>query len=103
MPVILVLLGLALLQIVYIKNSPPLYLNTLAFPGPQRVLFNKDVVSTTPGEVDYSPQDLAGNLPDASYFAVTYDTTSNSYASFYEQVNATQFVGETEPYRFGSY
>ncbi len=40
-PIILVLFGLSLLQIPWLKNSPAFYLDTSAYPGPQRLLFNE--------------------------------------------------------------
>ena len=42
-PVLLVLFGLSLLQIGWLKDSPSFYLNTSAYPGPQRVLFNSEI------------------------------------------------------------
>lgn len=78
-PVVLVLVGLSLLQIPFLKDSPAFTLDTSAYPSPQRLLFNNDIISTTAGGVDFTPQTLAGNLPGGSYFDVTYDTTSTSY------------------------
>jgi hypothetical protein len=47
---------------------------------------------------------LAENLPSAStYFDVTFDSTYTSYNEFYSAINEQQFVGASEPYRFGSY
>ena len=47
-PVILVLLGLGLLQIPWIVDSPAFYLSTDAYPGPQRITMNNDnYVQTT--------------------------------------------------------
>ena len=47
-PIILVIIGLGLLQVGWLKDSPAFYLDTSAYPGPQRVLFNSDnVVPTT--------------------------------------------------------
>lgn len=87
MPIILVLFGLSLLQIPWLKNSPAFYLDTDAYPGPQRLLFNEANVQASTSE--YSPSQLASGLPDyASYFDVTYDTKGGEYTEFYSAVDA---------------
>jgi len=45
-PVILVVLGLSALQVAWLTDSPAFTLDTSAYPGPQRVLFNDAVIST---------------------------------------------------------
>ena len=47
-PVILVLMGLGLLQIAWLKDSPAFSLTTDAFPSKQRTLFNTNNVYQTP-------------------------------------------------------
>jgi len=42
-PVILVLLGLGLLQIPFLKDSPEFTLDTSVYPSPQRMLFNEEI------------------------------------------------------------
>ena len=39
-PVVLVILGLSLLQIGWLSDSPAFTLDTSAYPGPQRILMN---------------------------------------------------------------
>ena len=62
MPIILVLFGLSLLQIPWLKDSPSLYLDTSAYPGPQRLLMNNVNVEELANQ--YTPQDLYTGLPD---------------------------------------
>jgi len=43
-------------------------------------------------------------MPDSgSYFEVTYESDYSGYDEYYKAVDDQQFVGEEEPYRFGSY
>ena len=70
-PVLLVFLGLALLQIGWLSNSPAYVLDTSAYPGPQRMLFNNENVKSSVNQ--WTPQDLAAGLPSPGYFDVTYD------------------------------
>ena len=92
MPVILVLLGLGLLQIPWIVDSPAFYLTTDAYPGPQRITMNNDnYVETTD---QFTPQQLGEGLPDydGGYWEIDYYTNSTnatdySYAAFYQYVN----------------
>lgn len=85
-PIVLVLVGLGLLQIPFLKDSPAFTLDTSAYPGPQRMLFNSENVLSTANE--YTPADLVGNLPDQSYWQITYDTTPDiSYTDYYNQVD----------------
>ena len=65
-PVILVLLGLGLLQIPFLKNSEEFTLDTSAYPSPQRMLFNSENVMPTTSQ--YTPADFVGNLPDQNYW-----------------------------------
>ena len=44
-PVILVIMGLSLLQIAWLKNSPAFSLGTDAFPSKQRMLFNNENIA----------------------------------------------------------
>lgn len=86
MPIILVLFGLSLLQIPFIKNSPSFYLDTSAYPGPQRLLFNEKNVDQLTSE--YTPSQLAMGLPDyASYFDVKFDANAPKYTDFYSAVD----------------
>jgi ATP-binding cassette subfamily A (ABC1) protein 3 len=39
-PILLALIGLSILKVPIVTDSPAYYLDTSAFPGPQRVLFN---------------------------------------------------------------
>ena len=55
-PIILALIGLSLLKIPIVTDSPAFTLDTSAFPGPQRVLFNQDLISTSrKSENDITP------------------------------------------------
>ena len=101
-PVILVIFGLGLLQIAFLKNSPMFELTTDAYPSQQRVLFNNELV--VPSAESYSPQDFATKLPDYdSYWTVKYEETASSYLEYYQAVDEQQHIGDTEPFRFGSY
>ena len=53
-PTILVIVGLGLLQIGWLTDSPAYYLDTSAYPGPQRVLFNE--VNVAPTKSQFTPQ-----------------------------------------------
>ena len=44
MPILLMLGGLILLQMPYLSDSPPKPFDSNGYPGPQRLLFNRDVV-----------------------------------------------------------
>ena len=103
-PVILVLFGMGLLQIGWLKDSAAFTLDTSAYPGPQRLLFNDANVMT--GGNQLTPTQLADSLPDAgSYFDAKYVKQSevSTYEDFYKSVTQQQFVGDEMPYRFGSY
>lgn len=93
-PVILVLLGLSLLQIGWLTDSPAFVLNTSAFPGPQRGLMNKNIVSNSTNP-QISPEDIVAKLPDsASYWDFTYeDSTYISYLDYYDEVTELQYDG----------
>lgn len=80
------------------------------------MLYNQDTVFKTvnandawteaakSGATFYTPQELAGNLPDLDYFDVTY-TSQLTYSEFYEQLSvvASEADNAPEPYRFGSF
>lgn len=46
-PLMLVILGLGLLKVGWLYDSPSFVLDTSAYPGPQRLLFNQDLLETT--------------------------------------------------------
>lgn len=79
------------------------------------MLYNQDTVfktseldewttATADGATFYTPQELAGNLPDPDYFDVTY-TSQLTYAEFYDQLSVVASAEDNapEPYRFGSF
>jgi len=70
-PVILVLFGLGLLQIPFLKNSEEFTLDTSAYPSPQRMLFNTENYMQTTNE--YTPADLVANLPNQPYWSISYN------------------------------
>lgn len=84
-PIVLVLFGLSLLQIPWLKDSPSYYLDTSAYPGPQRLLMNNVNVEELASQ--YTPQDLYTGLPGTGYFDVTYDTDAAQYEQFYNAVD----------------
>ena len=84
-PVILCLMGLGLLQIGFLSNSEAFYLNTEAYPGPQRLLFNQNNVDTTITN-QYSTETIFSNFPGTDYFEATYDSTATSYNEYYVAV-----------------
>lgn len=87
-PVILVLFGLSLLQIGWLKDSPAFVLDTSAYPGPQRLLFNNENRATDVTNDQYTPQELSDGLPSSgSYFETTFDKVTTDYSQFYYAVN----------------
>ncbi len=53
-PITLVIIGLSLLQVGWLTDSAAYDLNTSAYPGPQRVLFNENNVAPTKSQ--FTPQ-----------------------------------------------
>ena len=100
-PIILVLLGL--LIVLYggmSRNVDPRTLSPSAYPGPQRLLLNEDLISSRPGNV--SPKDLFDSLNTGEDFTVQY-TEESGFLDYYKEVYEQQFEGEMLPYRFGTY
>lgn len=88
MPVVLVLLGLVIISINPLSDPAAFTLNTSAYPGPQRMLYNTNpVVNSADTTSFYSPADVLANLPEAdSYFSLTATDTAASYDDFYLQI-----------------
>ena len=100
-PVILVLLGLVLLSIPWLKDGEAFYLTTDAYPGPQNIVMNQQNYETSLNQ--FTPEQLAQGLPDYDdgYWVINYyEDTAPSYKEFYDYVNETQVP---QPYRYGSY
>lgn len=102
-PILLTILGLCFLQVGWSKNSPAKLLDTSAFPSPQRMLFNKDLIENTVDNY-WTPEDFAANLPGPEdYWQIEYnDDPDIKYKKFYKAVEAQRYVGDPEPFRFGS-
>jgi len=84
-PVILVFMGLALLQIGWLSDSPAYVLDTSAYPGPQRLLFNE--ANVVPSTSEFTPRNLGEQLPGGSaYWSPTYEPTNYNYTQFYGAV-----------------
>jgi len=85
-PIILVIIGLGLLQVGWLKDSPAFFLDTSAYPGPQRVLFNSENVVASTNQ--FTPQELAQSLPDYdSYWNVSYnDTQDLTWKDYYNAI-----------------
>ena len=63
-PVILVLIGLGLTKISFLKPSNSRPLVPSAYPLQQRILMNQDLLADPAGSI--TPQNLYDNLPDVS-------------------------------------
>ena len=101
-PVLLVIIGLTMLQFGWLVDSPAFYLDTDAYPGPQRVLFNSANVEETTDQL--TPEDIYTKLPDYdSYWKVTTTDQTDTWNDYYQEVGEQRFVGDELPYRFGSY
>ena len=91
-PVILVIFGLGLLQISWLENPPAFQLTTDAYPGPQRILVNRQNSYTgDPAITQYEPTALIEALPSyPDYWTVSYNDDDNiTYEEFYSAYNAT--------------
>lgn len=68
------------------------------------MLMNSDNIIRSNNE--FTPLNLAQALPSyPDYWDVTFEPSSGyeNYSQFYELVNQTQFNGDPQPYRFGTY
>lgn len=85
-PVLLAILGLSLLKVGWLEDSPAFTLGTDAFPGPQRAVFNQDLVDVT--TQTYTPLQIAQNLPDyETYWDLQpQDQTDITYREYYDYV-----------------
>lgn len=101
-PIILVIFGLGLTKIDFLKTSPTTLLEPSAYPLKQRLLMNNEPILTD--GTFYTGTDFYNNLPSvSSSFSVTYDETATNYQDFYNQVFEQSTIGAEKPYRFGSY
>lgn len=84
-PVILVLVGLIVVQLNPLNNPVAFTLDTSAYPGPQRLLYNTNPVDLSTSF--YSPEEVLLNLPDYdSYWQLTSTDNVDSYTEFYKEV-----------------
>lgn len=84
-PVILVLIGLIVVQLNPLNNPVAFTLDTSAYPGPQRLLYNTNPVDLSTSF--YSPEEVLLNLPDYdSYWQLTSTDNVDSYTEFYKEV-----------------
>jgi hypothetical protein len=86
-PVILVLIGCGLTKIQFLHDTPATIIQPDAYPYQQRMLMNDVAMVDTDVSGAVTPQTLATNLPNATYFDVTFDAIKDdSLTEFYDQV-----------------